>query len=306
MLVKHCERCQAEFRTKRPKQRFCCTRCGLLKHHLRICKSCHQSFHPIRAEQIYCCKECARLGLIKVSWETIQALALEGLSESTIARQLGISTSRVCSILHKHGFGNPRSRFGIPLTPTQRSLVIGGLLGDASGVLTPNNRGRIKFRHGPKQYAYLDWKYEIMRNLVNTPPKTIPTPSAYGSESRIFTTLTNMELTTIISGMYATGKKRVTFEYLNQVDNLALAVWFMDDGSSGKSDGGLSTHGFDHDENRLITIWLSNRFECPEPRLQLDKRCMKYSIRLHAEILYKLYDAIRPYIPECMKYKIKR
>jgi len=94
---------------------------------------------------------------------TLRRLYLEeGLSEGEIAQRYGTYQVKV---------GRLRRRFGVPtltksdrldlpeeLSPKQRSILVGSMLGD--GGLRPVGRltARYSEHHSLKQRAYLDWK----------------------------------------------------------------------------------------------------------------------------------------------------
>jgi recombination protein RecA len=109
----------------------------------------------------------------------------------------------------------------------QLQLILGSLMGDGS--LSPNLRGRsgTRFRmgHGARQMAYLDWKASLLGNIPHT--RTI---NAKGAAFADFTPLP--ELSELHEAVYfGDGKKHLTWDYLKRLTPLALAVWYMDDGS---------------------------------------------------------------------------
>ncbi len=121
------------------------------------------------------------------------------------------------------------------LSDQQWQVVLGSLMGD--GNLSPNRRGRngVRFRlgHGPKQIPYLDWKVELLGNIPNS-RSTRPS----GAEHVDFTPLAELaELRRVV--YWGDGKKHLSDEYLKALTPLALAVWFMDDGSFAMRSKGL-------------------------------------------------------------------
>jgi recombination protein RecA len=113
------------------------------------------------------------------------------------------------------------------LSDQQRQIVLGGLMGD--GNLSPNRRDRsgTRFRmgHGAKQAEYLDWKASLLGNVGHT-----RTVNARGAVFADFTPLP--ELAELHDAVYfGDGKKHLTWEYLKSLTPLALAIWYMDDGS---------------------------------------------------------------------------
>ena len=109
----------------------------------------------------------------------------------------------------------------------QLQLILGSLMGD--GNLSPNRRGRsgTRFRmgHGARQAAYLDWKASLLGNIPHA-----RTVNAKGAVFADFTPLP--ELSELHEAVYfGDGKKHLTWDYLKSLTPLALAVWYMDDGS---------------------------------------------------------------------------
>jgi recombination protein RecA len=113
------------------------------------------------------------------------------------------------------------------LSDQQMQVVLGSLMGD--GNLSPNRRDRsgTRFRlgHAAKQADYLDWKVSMLGNIRHS-----RTVSAKGAVFADFTPLAELaELHDVV--YFGDGKKHLTWDYLKALTPLALAVWYMDDGS---------------------------------------------------------------------------
>ncbi len=113
------------------------------------------------------------------------------------------------------------------LSEQQWQLVLGSLLGD--GNLSPNRHDRngVRFRlgHGAAQADYLDWKVSLLGN-VECSRRTDEKGAVFAD----FTPLA--ELGELQRTVYlGDGKRTITWDYLKALTPLALAVWFMDDGT---------------------------------------------------------------------------
>jgi recombination protein RecA len=113
------------------------------------------------------------------------------------------------------------------LSEQQTQVILGSLMGD--GNLSPNRQGRsgTRFRlgHGAKQADYLDWKVSLLGNI-----ECSRTTNAKGAVFADFTPLS--ELAELHDAVYfGDGHKHLSWEYLKSLTPLALAVWYMDDGS---------------------------------------------------------------------------
>ncbi len=121
------------------------------------------------------------------------------------------------------------------LSDQQWQVVLGGLMGD--GHLAPNPRGRhgVRFRmgHGAKQVDYLDWKASLLGNIPQT-----RTTNPKGAS---FVDLTPLpELGELRQVMYwGDGKKHLTEDVVKALTPMALAIWYMDDGSFALRSKGL-------------------------------------------------------------------
>src|SRR5690349_6868634 len=113
------------------------------------------------------------------------------------------------------------------LSGQQWQVVLGSLMGD--GNLSPNRRDQsgVRFRlgHGAKQSAYLDWKVSLFANI-----ECSRRTDGRGAVFADFTPLP--ELGELQRAVYlGDGRKHLSEEYLKALTPLALAVWYMDDGT---------------------------------------------------------------------------
>jgi recombination protein RecA len=121
------------------------------------------------------------------------------------------------------------------LSDQQMQVILGSLMGD--GNLSPNRQDRsgTRFRlgHGAKQAAYLDWKVSLLGNI-----ECSRRVNAKGAAFADFTPLSELaELHDVV--YFGDGKKHLTWEYLKSLTPLALAIWYMDDGSFSLRSKGL-------------------------------------------------------------------
>src|SRR5438093_274854 len=131
------------------------------------------------------------------------------------------------------------------LSEVQHSVIIGTLLGD--GAMRCKTNALLEINHSAKQRSYVDWKYQQLIGLVGTPPR-----ERQGNGGRVayrFVTRSLPELTPYYRLFYELHRKRVPSVELSP---LALAVWFMDDGSRSRSAVYLNTQQFGHDCQFLL------------------------------------------------------
>lgn len=180
------------------------------------------------------------------------------------------------------------------LTPVQRSLIIGTMLDD--GEMRCKREALLEVNHSLAQREYVDWKYAVLRDLVSTPPR-----ERLGNGKRVayrFTTLSLPDLTPIFCSFYKGGQKVVPEISL---DSLALAVWFMDDGSRSRRSAYFNTQQFSIENQwRLITM-LERQFgiECT---LNKDKSYRR--IRVATRSMSKLGFLVEPFLLPGLRYKL--
>ena len=180
------------------------------------------------------------------------------------------------------------------LSEAQRSLIVGTLLGD--GAMRCKVNALIEINHSAKQKAYVDWKYQQLADLVGTPPK--PRNGNGGRVAYRFTTLSRPELTPYFRAFYPNGKKVVPDVTLTP---LALAVWFMDDGSKSHRALYLNTQQFElADQQRLLEM-LKTQFGI-HATLNRDKTY--HRIRIAVRSVGRFIELIRPHLLPEFEYKL--
>ena len=142
----------------------------------------------------------------------------------------------------------------------------------------------------------MDWKYQILKNLVITPPKTYK-----GNGDRVgyrFFTKSLPELTSIYIKFYSNKVKKVPKDII--LKPVTLAVWYMDDGSKSYKSCYFNTQKFDSEsQNNLIKALSKLKIEA-----KLNKDKQYFRIRVLTSSAPHLMDIIRPYVAKSMRYKI--
>ena len=197
------------------------------------------------------------------------------------------------------------------LTPVQRSLIIGSLLGDGTmrtgkGAVNAN----FKVEQGLRQKEYTFWKYRILEDWVYTEPKL---SVRYDQEGRAypkswwFRTIRHPLLAEIYHRFYTqdgyrTGRKIVPKDIIDDLNALVLAVWIMDDGSYAKGSIDISTYSFQLPEIRLLQGVLEKNFSA---RMRYYKdRDKGYRMYCNKSETQRIVSTIYPYIVPSMMYKI--
>ena len=180
------------------------------------------------------------------------------------------------------------------LSEFQQQLILGCVLGD--GYMRKKTHAHLQITHSFKQRKYVDWKYQILKNLVITPPKTYK-----GNGDRVgyrFFTKSLPELTSIYKRFYSNKVKVVPKDII--LKPLTLAVWYMDDGSKSYKSCYFNTQGFDlRSQNNLIEALARLKI-----RTRLNKDKQQFRIRVLTSSTPHLMSIIEPYVVKSMRYKI--
>ena len=197
------------------------------------------------------------------------------------------------------------------ITPEQRSLIVGSLLGDGTMRLGENARNvNYKIDHGLEQKEYVFWKYKILRPLVLTEPKLSyrydPIKGKY-PKSWWFRTVRHPLLTEIynlwyLGDGYRAGRKIVPKNIGDDLNPLALAAWIMDDGCYSNGIIDISTYSFELSEINVLQDVFRDRYGIKFSfHKDRDKGYRMYSNKADTKVLASI---IAPYIIDSMKYKI--
>lgn len=197
------------------------------------------------------------------------------------------------------------------ITKLQHEFFAGCMLGDGNmKIPTKCKNAMFQCQHGPTQYEYNKWKSEILTSLGakfykyirKTPCKK--TGKLY--ESNITITNCNPNITYFYNMLYASGKKKITDEILNNFTEFSLAVLYMDDGSRTTNDNEgtytIASCGFDKESLVKFQNFLYTKFHI-ETTITLDNRIY---IKVNSRNLFEYL--ITPYIKQipCMLYKLRK
>jgi hypothetical protein len=190
----------------------------------------------------------------------------------------------------------------LKLTPLQRDILIGVLLGDAH--LETQNRGRtyrVKFEYSLDHRAYTNHLYEIFSEWALTPP-----------QEKIDATHHNVWFQTVSHGAFRfyahqfyRGRKKCVPKNIHRfLTNRNIAYWFMDDGltKSRESKGVLfNTHCFERNDIKRLIDALRSKFD-----LEASERKQRdgWQIDISGTSYEKFREIVDPYIVASMRYKI--
>jgi hypothetical protein len=161
------------------------------------------------------------------------------------------------------------------VTPLQNAVIVGGLLGDMHIQKTPasTNRCRLRICYSLRQKEYVDWKHGVLLDpfCEGTKPPYLANPRPAKPEymEYMFYTSYRDEFIPYRTAWYqgrGPGLKttKVVPANIKQllVDPIALAVWYLDDGTkrAGYNACRFATQSFSFQENELLALCLKENF----------------------------------------------
>nr|QWL15228.1 hypothetical protein [Ulva rigida] len=206
------------------------------------------------------------------------------------------------------------------LTQLQKDLIFGSLLGDGNLQTSSNGRTwRYRAIQKSEHKEYLFHKYEILKNLCNTPPK-----ESKISDERTgklikrwsFNTLTNPSLNFFGNMFYTYDSskekwvKKVPLKVQTFLNPRALAYFYMDDGALkwfGHSNTmRLCTESFSKEDVNRIRKSLKNLYNIDTglTKKKLKNSKISFRISIPEKSSHSFRDLIKSYLVECMKYKV--
>ena len=199
------------------------------------------------------------------------------------------------------------------LSPIQRELIYGSMMGDAKRQ-SPRSCASVGFGQSEIQRYYLKWKSVILNNIMSK--KGIHECSRYDNRfgkvytSHRFYCVANSDVEEILTKFYKTGKKVITQEILDNLTDFSLAVWYMDDGGTywrvDKIERGLNpapgvklcTDSFSREENLMICNWLKNKYN-----INSYIESSRGRVQVNADSVERFLNIIKPHVIPPMLYK---
>ncbi len=225
----------------------------------------------------------------------------ESLTETEIADRFGTYQVKVGRLRKSYGIPtiSKGERLGLPeLTPRLKSILVGSMLGDGGLQRTGSSTARYVEHHSAKQRTYLDWKAREWGSFVSD---ICPSDKGDFKGHRLIThgcpTLYPYYQLFYPSGA---GAKTFTGMPLDWVDGLALAVWFMDDGSKTANYVRFSIGPSPEDQRMQLRILKALGINGRLYTSQGDS-AIHVQGRTH---LNRFLELVRPYLHPSMQYKL--
>ena len=191
------------------------------------------------------------------------------------------------------------------LSSIQEQVILGGILGDSSFRHYNNKEysNGIIMRHSLKQKDYVKYKNKLLGKLV-IHYKEYEVQNSYEKEKVEAWTYSNQAISKIYQLCTKDNHKYITKEWLEKLNWLGIAIWYMDDGSLNVGTKNPSiyfhTEGYSKEENETII----NFFSHIGIKAYLRRYRTYYFVAISTNDSNKIWENIKTFIPDNMQYKL--
>lgn len=227
----------------------------------------------------------------------------EKKTDSEIAKIFGLHKQKIYRLRKQFGISSIKKweRHDFHLSDIDNEIIMGSLLGDAS-VSNGKRLGEdcesfIEFKHCKEQEKYIWWKFDKLKHLCASNPKPLK------NQQIRFRTFSHPDFTKIRKLLYPSGVKIVHEKQLKAINELGLAVWYMDDGTiCNQHHVKLCTCCYSMQDHIMLQKWMFDRFS------------LKTEIKTYGNYLFlvvssgyrrKFFTLIEKFVLDCMKYKLR-
>lgn len=182
-------------------------------------------------------------------------------------------------------------------------ILLGGLLGDGSLRIQKNYRNaRYQIRHSIKQIEYLEWKHKHLHEVA-LPKLQLQKADGFSKDPKIgLQSKAHPELTKIHAIVCKNNRLSIERNWLDNLDELALLIWWLDDGSlvANRRQGCFCTDLFSFEEisslkQHLEEIWKIQAKIRPIKKPKGGTKPSYYRLYLNNTELRKLFNLVMPY-----------
>ncbi len=249
---------------------------------------------------IYCSRECR-------DYRTLRHCLYCGkeffAQRYELEKGYGIYCSKSCSSRHNYPKINRlanRDKLG-EFTELQKQVIIGSLLGDAS-LQKPKNGVNYHFSisHCLKQREYLEYKRQLLIPYSAEADMYSKLDKRYNHvyTTYRFHTKSHPYLTELEKLFYTDRQKKIPLTLIEQIEPIAVAMWYLDDGSVAKRTHSIASVCFEFEEVKEACEIISAKFDL-NCYPHTDKR-----IFIASESDKKFISLIEPFTPTSMRYKL--
>lgn len=188
------------------------------------------------------------------------------------------------------------------------SIIFGCLLGDAYAEHRQGST-RICFQQENSNASYLYWLHNFFAKQGYCNPEKPKLQRRIGKNGKTrfvlrFKTWSFQSFNWIHEAFYEKGVKQVPIQYLDLfLNEKALAVWIMDDGTRSGHGLAIATNGFQYDDLLKIQLFLQEKLNLKVGVNKCGKE-NQFILYFHVKTMPKLVNLVKPYFIENIKHKL--
>lgn len=201
-------------------------------------------------------------------------------------------------LVSRYASGLTEQAVALAMNSDQYQVLLGSMLGDGHMANLPSGRFRLQITHGMKQRSYCEWKASMFGARVGE------FVGGYANDTEVAFATRVIDLPRHKS--FQSNKTHCPQWVLDEMDERALAIWHMDDGTLQQCGAiVLSTHTFDEDSHvRMCAKLHSMGLDAKYGRVTKPNGAQYFNIRLSADASRQMISMIARYVHPSMRYKI--
>ena len=200
------------------------------------------------------------------------------------------------------------------MTKEEKATLIGLVLGDGHLVCSKYKNcnsfhQEFSLIHSIKQREYLEWKVNLIHSILGGNKPSVIEFNNNGYKG-VKAMKSHRYFRVLHKYLYKNGIKTIPLKALKRLTPLAIAIWWMDDGSLCKKTRNGKVHSWDlylntylsKEENQVIIDYFQDKWDV-KWNLNLSKG--KYRLRCSTKEGRKFLNIVRPIVSQvkCMQYK---
>lgn len=236
-----------------------------------------------------------------------QLYVIEGLTEGEIAQRYGTYQVKVNRLRKQFGIQtiSKSDRYDLPdsLSGRQKMILLGSMFGDGRLFPTGSKTAAYSEYHCEAQQEYLEWKAKEWGPFVTSIRPSVKVENGKEYRGSILRLVGCRHFRWYWETFYPEGSGDKTFVNvtISNLTGLAVAVWYMDDGS--KAGSGVRFAVSPRPGDQAILLRLLAKFGI-EGHLYDSTGDADIFISGRSNIT-KFVDLVAPYIPPCMSHKLE-
>jgi len=267
-------------------------------------------------------------GKIKLTKQEFEECYHSGVSLDEISKKYKVTREDVTSLRQLYGIKRKgatymhRKNTEEALTQRQKDILYGSMMGDAYRMASSS----AGFKQCLAQKEYLMWKYNELKNVSHEKSlkyfESNDERAAYKNSKGYwrFYTKANTDIEECNKMFYNGGSKEITKEILDNLSELSLAVWMMDDGTTGFSHKArvrtghnitpevkLCTDSFSEKSCDNIVEWFKDKWNIDSHKRRVrigSNGKAQYRIVLKSTSVSHFFSLITPHIVPTLQYKV--